>query len=226
MRRTAYDTYHRVVVPMILWTLMTAAAPPSVAAGEGGRLRLDLHDNEVRIEAVAVPLGEVIDAIESQLRIDLEGLQTETQRSIDFRTTASSPEILVKQLLRALGERNYVCEYMEDRLVKVIAFPQAASALISAEANDGFENDKPQWVVEVVEVLKETQAEALGVKPGDIVLKYDGVPINTYDDLVRESTKDTGSRMVQMVLLRDDQERSVYLEGGFIGVRVQHKKVP
>ncbi len=216
----------RILTGMILVTLL-ASPLGAMAAGDGpGRLKLALRDNELRIEAGGVPLGEVIDAIGQHLTIDFEGFEADRQRQVAFSTTARSPEILVKKLLRYLGARNYVCEYIENRLVKVIVFPQGGSPAMTANRSSAPDNVKQLSVIEVVNVIEETQAETLGLKAGDIILKYDGNRISTYDDLIEESTKDHGSRMIQMVLLRKKRLVSVFLEGGYIGVRIRAKRIP
>jgi hypothetical protein len=214
----------------ILLVALAALPPASIAADAGpGRLRLDLQDNQLHLEAAAVPLGEVIDAIGDQMAIDFQGLEAQRKQPIDWTTTAGSPEILAKKLLRHLGARNFACEYIDNRLVKVIVFPQAGWPTMPAAPaapSDAPAAGRQLTVIEVVDVIEETQAAALNIEPGDIILKYDGVRIGAYDDLIEESTREHGSRMIQMILLRKQRLISVFLEGGYIGVRIRAKRIP
>jgi len=107
----------------------------------------------------------------------------------------------------------------------VRTFPQAIVLSHSAHQPISSSNTNPIRVIEIVDVIEETQAEGLGLRAGDIILKYDGVRIDTYDDLIEESTKDHDARLVQMILLRKGELISLFLEGGYIGVRVRAKRV-
>jgi hypothetical protein len=214
------------VVAGLIWMVLAAATLAAIAEGDApGRLRIDLRDNELNIEADGVPLGDVIDVITEHLAIDFEGLQADRRRPVAFSLTARSSETLVRKLLRYLGARNYVCEYIQDRLVKVIVFPTAGSPTMPAKRSGASDTAERLTVIEVVDVIEETQAEALGLKAGDIILKYDGTRVSTYDDLIEESTKDHGTRMIEMILLRKERLVSVFLEGGYIGVRIRAKRI-
>jgi S1-C subfamily serine protease len=68
----------------------------------------------------------------------------------------------------------------------------------------------------IKEISADSQAEALRLRIGDVILKYDGKSITNTDELssAKEAAKDT----VTMILLRDGQEMSVNLKKGKIGV--------
>ncbi|PID40625.1 MAG: hypothetical protein CR984_02210 [Proteobacteria bacterium] len=211
---------------LILMVTVSAALASDTRGEAIDHLQIDLRDNELRVEAHDAPLGEVLDAITEHLAIDIVGFQADRRRSVDFSVSARSSEHLVRSVLRYLGARNYACEYLQNQLIKVTVFPGDGSPAISAKQPSPSDTVKRVTVIEVIKVIEETQAASLDIKAGDIILKYDGVRIHTYDDLIDESTKDHGSRMIQMILLRKKRLVSVFLEGGYIGVRIRSRRIP
>ena len=81
-------------------------------------------------------------------------------------------------------------------------------------------------VLEVVDIVEDTQAQDLGLKRGDIIYEYDGQRIYQFDELVEASTRDIGPAPVEMIVLRDGARMRLYLQRDFIGVRVRNKTMP
>jgi len=71
----------------------------------------------------------------------------------------------------------------------------------------------------VLEVFPDTQAAAVGLRPGDILLRYAGEPLHTPDGLIAatQGTPEEGSVVIE--LLRDGSPLQVELQAGRIGAR-------
>jgi CHAT domain-containing protein/tetratricopeptide (TPR) repeat protein len=74
--------------------------------------------------------------------------------------------------------------------------------------------------VVVIEVMPGSQAEAAGLEPGDILLRYDGTPLDSVEQLVALTGEHGPERHVQLQLLRLGQRLDPSLRSGRIGVRV------
>jgi hypothetical protein len=68
--------------------------------------------------------------------------------------------------------------------------------------------------------------ESAGLLQGDIILEYDGVPINSARQLVSEVEKKSQISQIEMVIVRQKIPTRVILNGGFIGVRILTNKIP
>jgi S1-C subfamily serine protease len=66
-----------------------------------------------------------------------------------------------------------------------------------------------------------TQAERVGLRRGDVVLRYDSKPIGGTPDLVRAMQEATGKARVEMVVLRDGEEVTFALLPGRIGIATE-----
>ena len=66
-------------------------------------------------------------------------------------------------------------------------------------------------------MVKNTQAEALRLRAGDIILRYAGKKITTVSDLA-EAKQGITSDKVELVILRADKEVVLSLKPGQIGV--------
>lgn len=206
--------------------LYSTLSYPVAHEGAEPFLTIDLKDNELILNAKEISLGQVINSIEREISIEIRGLENRLDQLVTFSGSGSSPDMLLRKLWRNLGEKNYAYEYDDDRLIKVTVFPPGRTSSTKDHLPDSTLGNRLISVVEVIGVVEDTQAARLGLKTGDYILKYDGVRIFQYDDLIEESTKDIGPRPVQMIVLRKGRLMSFYLERDFIGVRVRVKRIP
>ena len=70
-----------------------------------------------------------------------------------------------------------------------------------------------------------SQAELIGLLPGDLIVEYDGIRINSATQLVRVVEENSTKSQVEMVVVRDKRPMRVILQGGRIGVRITNKKI-
>jgi S1-C subfamily serine protease len=77
-----------------------------------------------------------------------------------------------------------------------------------------------QRILSVATVQAGSQAARAGIKPGDILLRYDGTPITDQLSLMlaREKADNALLKMVLVVLLRDGKEMEVRVEAGPLGI--------
>ena len=86
--------------------------------------------------------------------------------------------------------------------------------------------DLADFVVEITEVLPDSQAQRVGLRVGDQLVSYAGEPINNPEDLVRLTKLKTSDRGIPLVVRRGDQELSLNVDGGELGVRPTGLIVP
>ncbi len=68
-------------------------------------------------------------------------------------------------------------------------------------------------------VLPRTQAESLGLEPGDVIMSYSDEPVKTTEELVRLQFKSVGSQeKIPMTVLRGDAEVKLEATPGVLGV--------
>jgi hypothetical protein len=68
-------------------------------------------------------------------------------------------------------------------------------------------------------VLPRTQAESIGLEPGDVILSYGGEPVKTTEELVQLQFRSVGSQdKIPMTVLRGDAEVKLEATPGVLGV--------
>ena len=200
----------------------------SVASEEGDNtvFSIIVRDIDVSLTVKGITIKDLIQRLREEIHIEIYGLAISQDRTITFSYTGKTFEIVLRQLLRHLGEKNFAYEFSNDKLVRITVFPKGN------ETNDLQQilprKKKPNTVsmVEIVDVLEETQAEALGLKKGDLVYKYNGRRISGHEALVAATFESKGSKSISMVIIRKNKLNRYYLEPGFIGVHVSTKSIP
>ncbi len=80
--------------------------------------------------------------------------------------------------------------------------------------------------VVVSDVLQGSAAEAAGVLPGDIVLRYDGVRIFNRGELLRATTEGRARSNVAVDVVRGGESRRVYIPRGPLGITLKAESLP
>jgi len=76
-------------------------------------------------------------------------------------------------------------------------------------------------------VLPRTQAETLGLAPGDVVISYNDEPVKTTDELVQLQFRSVGSaERIPMTVLRGDAEMELAASPGVLGVLPDAERYP
>lgn len=212
----------------IIWIIIIQTAALSLASGEepGPAFSIEFEEIEVTLQVKEIALKNLIDRIKDNISVDIQGLESRSKEKVTFSTKGPSVEIVLRKLLQHIGEKNFAYVYEDDRLIRINVFPQGThSGPIISESENKFKSDMIR-VVEVAGVLGDSQAEKLDIRKGDYVIKYDGVRISRPDELIKQTTKDKNPTPVGMIVLRDGKPKRIFLDRGFIGIRVRSKKIP
>ncbi len=182
-------------------------------------------------------LKDLVDRIKKDMGVEIRGITCPPNKLITFRGNGPSSEIVLRQLLRHLGEKSFAYEFSNDKLVRINVFPkgtQAAIEIASAHASEPLLpiKDEPPGaadlvsLVEIVSVLEETQAKTLGLQKGDYIYMYNGKRVLNAEELVAETSEDGDPTPADMVIIRNDTVNHHFLDKGFIGVQVKTAKIP
>ncbi len=76
------------------------------------------------------------------------------------------------------------------------------------------------------EVLPGSSASDAGLRPGDVILSYDGARIFGTGDLLNASSRYESERSVHVQILREDRLHSIYIEPGPLGVLLKPSWAP
>ena len=210
---------------VLIWIVGTGAAIPAAKDSPRAVFSIEIKDNEVVMTAQGILLKDLVLRIEKN-GVEIKGLTRGLDKPVTFSHRGKSFEIVLRQLLRHLGEKNFAYEFSDDKLVRINVFPRGTqSALIPAEPRKQPAGDMVR-LVEIVDVLEESQAEKLGLKKGDYIYKYDGRRVNGHEELVAETFKDEGPTPVSMTIISDGKATRVFLERGFIGIHVRTVTIP
>jgi membrane-associated protease RseP (regulator of RpoE activity) len=186
------------------------------------------HHGTYTIESQGSLLKDIIDPLQKDFAIEIIGLEHKNDIPVSFSHTSDSLEGLLKALLRYLGEKNYAFEFVDQKLKRISVLPGSASADAPPATNEPTAESKAPLVAvaEVQSVVDGSQAESMGIIPGDIILAYDGEKISTALQLVKEVEKKSSAANIELVVIRNNSAIRYTVIGGFIGVRIQTKQIP
>ncbi|CAB5157603.1 hypothetical protein D3OALGA1CA_4832 [Olavius algarvensis associated proteobacterium Delta 3] len=178
----------------------------------------------MRINAQGTPIAAVLDDIQQECGIRVDGLQAEPDRPVLFSQTGNRQDIL-RSLLQILDVTNYALEYRNDLLIQVTVLP--VSTIPDAARPET--TDIPSETAEkpfadglrIVDVIEGSQADFANLQEGDLILYYDGQRVTRPAELVRLSQERGSQEAVELMLIRDRAPIRVYLNGGFIGIRIR-----
>ena len=211
------------------WTagiaLALLAATAAGAAAAEPVLRVTCHGNHLVAKAADQPLAELLRQIGMHCRVAVSGLQRLPDRSVSFEADGE-PVAAIRRLLRRVRVANVAMVYDSGGLRQVVILPAGQTATrrtpppapptppaASADA------------VEVDQVIAGTQADALGLQPGDLIVAYDHRRIRRPGDLIRLSRGTASKQPVVLTVLRNGDEIQYAATGGFIGVRIRQVKI-
>ncbi len=209
---------------LILFVLAGGAGVFDIAAAPSPVITY--QNDTLIIEAKDLTVQELVGELERECRITFKGLDEKLDEKISFEYEGESLEDAVKLMLRNIGESNYVFEYGRNYLIRVSVMPSSKHAPSRAVPQDRNRPPVHGRAVRVVSVINNSQAESLGLKPGDLIIEYDGVRIESSQQLIREVKNKSDLNQVEMVVVRDESPIRYYLKGGLIGVRINTMRTP
>jgi hypothetical protein len=145
----------------------------------------------------------------------------EKERVVDLICSIKFGDILRGYRIQPRGERNLDAFVNEDSISNLPGAVEAYVERYPRELKDG--KIVRKGVVDIViveEVRQGTQAEAIGLKEGDIIVEYDGERFSNPRHLAETVKKKSNRDKVSLVIIRDGKMRRFILRGGHIGIKV------
>lgn len=217
------------------WLAMVCGVLLEAPLAEAQTLRpLDLISGEqtpLRIHAKKKPLKILLRDIESQLGIEISGLDDRAEEIVNISITGLDQEDLMKAFLRSLNEKNAAFEYQGHKLFRILVVPTSQKIVRNrSEHKSGHQigkakSDEVLTVVEVHGIVSGSQAESLGIREHDLILEYDNKPITSTHQLINAVKKKNEWQTVEMVILSEELIIRHTLNGGLIGVRIRTKQI-
>ena len=221
---TKYLSYSK-----ILLTLLILLSGPAAGMAEDGTVDeiVKFQNDTLTIQASKIPLTKILSAIQNKCLVKITGLEHRRDEKITFFSNKGSPERVLKDFLRHLGEKNYAFEYGNAALLQVVVLPAAQADNYPAPLANQKENF-PDTVkaVRVVGVIDGSQAQSAGLMQGDIILEYGGLKIGSADELIKATKTKTNTDQVEILVLRENYRLRFILNGGLIGVRITNASIP
>jgi len=184
-------------------------------------------DGKFFIRAGQASVRTITDALHNDFDVEIKGLETRDSEKIRLTIEADSLEELVKGLLRHLNIKNYAFEFADERLKLVNIFPGAkySDSPPSATKVDATQSEETVTVAVIKSVVASSQADSLGLLPGDLIVEYDGVRINNAAQLVGEVEKKSSKSQIDMLVGRNQSPMRLVVQGGFLGVRITTERI-
>lgn len=223
-----YRWFILLVVFHTQWFLQPGTDPTSAYQNQTASLLIS-NKNGWLLKADGITLKQLLDNIHDRFGITVSGLEKREAESINVQIRGKTMEAVIEGFLRHLGEDNYAFEYAEGRITHLSIFPAADTRAVesgrSVAMSEGSE-DEPVRTVEIIEVVDGSQAQAVGLQKGDLIVEYDGVKINQPSRLVTETKKRSTDDLVEITVWREGIPMRLFINGGQIGIRIRLKSVP
>ena len=210
-----------------LTVILQPAFSVSDSALAGDRI-VGTAEGKFFIRADNVSTRSVTTAFTTAFDIEIKGLETQVHNKVTYALEAATLEELIKGFLRHLKIQNYAFEFTEDKIKFVIILPGETKGH-QASIDAGNEIRKPPETVTVTvikSVLESSQAESVGLLPGDLIVEYDGTRIHTASQLVEEVKKKSAENSIEILVVREQAPMSIVVQGGFLGVRITTERIP
>lgn len=177
----------------------------------------------------STPLEDVLEGIRERHGIEVLGLEGRSGEAVTFSFEGDVQEEIVR-FLAYLGEKNYAFLFAHERLSRVQVVPRGGGPLAGVLPEREQQEPAPETQarvlgVRVQEVVKGSQAERADILAGDVIAKYDGTPIARTQDLIELVKGKPSYEAVEIVLLREGQPVRIFLDGGFIGIKITDSQI-
>ena len=178
----------------------------------------------MRMAIIQVPIATMFNELQTECGIQFDGLVDDQDRQVSFSQSGNRQDV-IRSLLQTLDMNNYALEYRDDLLVQVTVLPVSTSP--DAERPNSV--SPPPEISEnpfadglrIIDVIEGSQAALANLQEEDLILYYDGHRVTQPAELVRLSQERDVQEPVELVLIRDGDPVRVFLNGGFIGIRIR-----
>ncbi len=222
---TKYLAYRK-----ILLTLLILLSGSAAGMAEDGTIDeiVKFQNDMLTIRASKTPLTKILSAVQNKCLVKITGLEHRKDEKITFFSNKGSPERVLKDFLRHLGEKNYAFEYGNAALLQIVVLPGAKADNYPTDTLADQKETFPDIVkaVRVVGVIDGSQAQSAGLMPGDIILEYSGLTIRSTNELIKATKTKTDTDKVEILVMRENYRLRFILNGGLIGVRISNTSIP
>jgi hypothetical protein len=200
------------------WVTLPANASNEITRDSNGNIVIDAQDSD---------LFEIIKELYDKYSVEVLGLESRESEKFTFSFEADTLETLLRRLLRYLGVKNFAIQFADARLTRIVVLPESVSNITISEnlQTDRWNPPESISVAQIMSVVASSQAESLDLTAGDIIIEYDGVRINSAQQLVEEVEKKAENSQVDMIVIREKNSMRLILAGGTIGVRIRTKNI-
>lgn len=145
----------------------------------------------------------------------------EKERIVDLICSYMFDDIIKDYKLQPNGEKNLDAFITKNSIMNL---PATIQAYVDKYPRDGgnkaLANKARVETVIVDSVFDGSQADAIGLQPGDILFKYDGEEI-TSPQLFKEAVKrKTKKKKIELVIIRKSKKMHFIINGGSIGIKI------
>jgi hypothetical protein len=221
---TKYLSYRKILLALLILLSVSAAG----MADDGTIDEIVKFQNDaLTIQASKTPLTKILSAINKKCLVKITGLEHRKDEKTTFFSNKGSPERVLKDFMRHLGEKNYAFEYGNAALLQIVVLPGAQADNYPTAPLANQKENPPDTVnaVRVAAVIDGSQAQSVGLNQGDIILRYDGLPVASAAELVKATKTKTNNDQVEILVLRENYTLRFILTGGFIGVRISNVSI-
>lgn len=195
---------------------------------------IQCSDGKLNIRVQNMPLSKVIEDIRRKCRVEISGLDHRANEPLNFLAKEEVQEMALKRLLRQLDEESYAFEYTRSGLSRIVVVPRSTAKYSPQPSFPPKPADTPEVppplpmaenaAVGVVDVIQGSQAEAVGLQKGDVVMEYDGVKITDPQQLIQEVKSRETKEVVEVTILRNNTPMTFVMKGGFMGINIGNMK--
>lgn len=199
---------------------------------------IQCSEGKLNIRVQNMPLSKVIEDIRRKCQVEISGLDHRANEPLSFLAKEEVQETALKRLLRQLDEESYAFEYTRSGLSRIVVVPRSTAKYSPPPTS--FPPKQPadtpdvppppplptpeNAAVGVMDVIQGSQAEAVGLQKGDVVVEYDGVKITDPQQLIQEVKSRETKEVVELTVLRNNTPMTFVMKGGFMGINIGNMK--
>ncbi len=145
----------------------------------------------------------------------------EKERVVDLICALKFDGLIKNYKIQPWGEKNLDPLITKDSIMDLPNAIESYVRMYPRENETGFrtKDDRVEIVV-VDKIFKDTQAEAIGLKKGDIIYKYDGNSVTSPKVFLNAVKSKSKKKRIEFVVIRKSKVMQFFIEGGPIGIKI------
>lgn len=180
------------------------------------------------LRAYETSLDAIVEKLRENQDIEITGVDHRYGELVTMDSEGRLPEIIIRRLLKRLNMSNYAFEYRKNKLIRVLVLPQSLQDDLGKKQNMPLSNRQQEnkkasvQVAKIEKVPEGSQTQIDGFMPGDLIIEYNGRPINRGPiELVEEMKKTSDQERVEVGLIREGYTLRVFINGGNIDAQLK-----